>query len=78
MTTIPIQTLTGVRLTCKRCSATVIIPLGAKNAPDQCFNCYHPLPGSEVVRGLVRELTWLKEQVGNAAIGIDAALEGEA
>ena len=78
MTTIPIQTMTGVRLCCKGCGATVIIPLGAHHAPSECFNCFRPLPGPQIAAGLVKELTWLKKLTDDAAVGIEAALEGEA
>lgn len=81
MTILPVAAIRSVRLTCVRCAAALIIPLGAKDAPSHCFNCGARLPGPELVRGLVRELKWLHDQAQlpgtEARIDFDVALEHE-
>jgi len=80
-TILPIAAIRSLRLTCNHCSAAIIIPLTAKDAPAQCFNCYAKLPGPEVVRGLVRELNWLQGFTtgpgAEASVAFDAALAHE-
>ena len=78
-TILPVSAIRSVRLTCVHCGAAVISPLGAKDAPSQCFNCGTRLPGPELVRGLVRELKWLHDQArqpgAEARVDFDVALE---
>lgn len=75
---LPIAAIRALRLTCRHCGAAVVIPLTAKDAPAQCFNCYAKLPGPEIVRGLVRELHWVQTMChppGGPAVDVAAALE---
>jgi hypothetical protein len=74
---IPATSITGVRLVCRACNAAIIIPIGAKDAPTKCFNCYADMPGPEIVRGLVRNLTWLQDTIKDVDVTFDAAVEGE-
>lgn len=38
--TIPAQSITAVRLTCKRCGVAVIMPMATtQEVPSKCFNC---------------------------------------
>ena len=80
-TILPVAAIRALRLTCNRCGAAVVIPMSAKDAPAQCFNCGTRLPGPEIVRGLVRELRWLQDQLqppgAEARLDFDAALEHE-
>jgi len=74
---LPVHAITGVRLVCRKCGASVSIPLGAVNAPAKCFNCHTPLPGPEIVRNVAAGLKWLQDAATDNNVTFDAALEGE-
>lgn len=72
---LPARAITAVRLVCTHCGAAASIPLAATRAPDKCFNCLRPLPGTQLLT-LTRELAWLQE-AGGVEAGFDAEIEGE-
>lgn len=78
---LPVAAIQALHLTCRNCGAAAVIPLSARHAPAQCFNCATPFPAGELMR-LVGELRWLKDTTGARDAGIqvdfDAALEHEA
>ena len=73
---LPVQSITGVRLACRKCGAAITIPLGAVNAPAKCFNCHTPLPGPEITRDVVAGLKWLQDAAGDANVTFDSAIDG--
>ncbi|GEM_PF-6425343 len=71
------EAITGVRLACRKCGASVSIPLGAVYVPAKCFNCHTPLPGPEIVHDVTARLKWLQDAATDNNITFDATIDGE-
>lgn len=71
---IPFAALESLRLSCRQCGFAAVLPLAVRNAPQQCPNCAHPLPGADFV-ALAKQLHWAKTAAADVAFGFDAALE---
>jgi len=74
---VPAQAITGMRLACRKCGASVSIPMGAVNAPVKCSNCHTPFPGPEIVRDVAAGLKWLQDAATDNDVTSDSAIEGE-
>lgn len=73
-TTIHLSQARGVRIRCT-CGAEATVPVGAANAPAQCFNCAKPWP-APAVQELAGMLAWVKQASGNGKVSVDLLLLG--
>lgn len=40
----------GVKIVCKKCKASFVIPIAASTPPKQCFSCNRDLPWQDINR----------------------------
>jgi len=66
---IPASRIKGLRLVCRHCAAEAMIPITARDAPAQCFNCYAKFAQGDILNAL-RELKWLHDVDARPEYGI--------
>jgi hypothetical protein len=70
-TPIPASRIKGLRIVCRKCGVEVMLPISARDAPAQCFNCHTRFADGGGILSALRELQWLHDtdSRGESAIG---------
>lgn len=58
---IPASRIKGLRIACRKCGVEILLPVTAREAPSQCFNCCTRFADNGGVVAALRELKWLHD-----------------
>lgn len=58
---IPASRIKGLRIVCRHCGVEIMLPVTAREAPGQCFNCNTRFADGGGILSALRELKWLHD-----------------